>query len=74
RKYAPHLKQIRAHRDGTFWERLDMFPGALADPDGYVQYDSGGQFETDANLKIGQKVNMHEGLKRHPRYTLFVQK
>ena len=58
-------------QDGTFYERLTRFPGALCDPGGYVRYETAEQFNSDHHLNIGQKVNVHRSLAAHPRYTTF---
>lgn len=59
------------HKDGTFFERLVMFPGILCDPKGYVRFESEAQFLGDSSLNIGEKVNVPRGLWSHPRYTRF---
>lgn len=59
------------HQDGTFYERLERFPGALCDPGGWVRYDTEMQFQDDPNLRIGRKVNVPRGLVNHPRYQRF---
>jgi len=59
------------HKDGTFYERLVNFPGVLCDPKGFVRYEDEEQFVQDAQLNIGEKVNIPRSLSAHPRYTRF---
>jgi hypothetical protein len=46
------------HVDGNFYERLERFPGALCDPDGYILFESKEDFESCPYLNIKEKVNM----------------
>lgn len=59
------------HIDGEFYERLERFPGVLADPHGYVRYESEADFVSDPHLDVQEKVHVRGTLSDHPRYTLF---
>jgi len=59
------------HKDGTFYERLERFPGALCDVNGFVRFENAAQFAGDQRLRIGQKVNVDRTLSKHPRYKRF---
>ena len=56
------------HRDGTFYENLTRFPGALFDPDGYMIFKTEGDYLNSSYLKIGQKVNVPGGIASIPGY------
>ncbi len=73
RKHGLSAKHALYHKDGTFYERLREFPGVLCDDRGYVKYESREQFEKDARLNIGLKVNVPGTLASHPRYKLFAK-
>lgn len=68
------VRQLRYHKDGTFFERLNQFPGGLGDSEGYVLYDSELDIETDAEVSVGQKVNVHQGIRNHTRYRPYSKK
>ena len=60
--------QVRYHKDGTWFEPLQYFPGALADPDGYVLFETKQEYESSTFLAIGIKVNVTRGIKAIPTY------
>ena len=47
------------HVDGNFYERLERFPGALCDPDGYILFKTKEDFDSCSYLNIGEKVNVN---------------
>jgi hypothetical protein len=59
------------HLDGTFYERLERFPGILADPNGYVRYEDETHFNGDPHLDIQEKVHVRGSLAEHPNYQAF---
>ena len=56
------------HRDGTFYENLQEFPGALFDPNGYVVFEHRSDYERCSHLRIGKKLNVPEGISAIPGY------
>ena len=66
RRYKLPVRHALYHRDGTFYECLTRFPGALCDPQGWVHFDSEEEFERDPRIHIGRKVNVPHGIFRHP--------
>ena len=50
------------HQDGTFYENLVRFPGALFDPYGYVLFGTEREYELSPHLNIGQKLNVPGGI------------
>ena len=71
RQHNLPVRHCLYHRDGTFYERLSRFPGALCDPQGWVQFDTEEEFERDQRIKIGEKVNVPHGIFSHPKYQRF---
>ena len=71
RRYRLGVRHALYHKDGTFYECLTRFPGALCDSNGYVRFESEPEFARDPRLNIGEKVNIHSSLSSHPRYRLF---
>jgi hypothetical protein len=50
------------HKDGTWFNVLKHFPGALCDPNGYVLFDTKEKYESSPHLKIGQRTNVPGGI------------
>jgi hypothetical protein len=71
-KYNLGAAHALYHRDGTWYERLERFPGILCDPYGFVRYDSERAFIKDSRLRIGRKVNVARNIASHPRYERFI--
>src|SRR4030043_1251947 len=46
------------HQDGTFFENLREFPGALFDSNGYIVFKSEREYNSCRYLNIGQKLNV----------------
>jgi 5-methylcytosine-specific restriction protein A len=55
-------------RDGTWYENLERFPGALFDPKGYVLFKTQGEYRRNAHIKIGKKTNVAGGIASIPGY------
>ncbi len=60
------------HRDGTFYENLSDFPGALFDPNGYIVFKSEQEYINCTYLNIGQKLNVSQGISSIPGYKRMV--
>jgi hypothetical protein len=56
------------HREGTWFNVLERFPGALCDPNGYVLFGTKDEYENPPYLKIGQRTNVPGGISRLPKY------
>jgi hypothetical protein len=56
------------HADGTWYENLRKFPGALFDRHGYVLFESAENFKKSTFLKIGEKTNVPRGISKMPGY------
>lgn len=56
------------HKEGTFYENLRRFPGALFDYNGYVIFETEQDYRTSPYLLIGQKLNVPRGISSIPGY------
>jgi 5-methylcytosine-specific restriction protein A len=56
------------HKNGTWFNVLERFPGALCDPQGYVLFATKQQFLDCPHLQIGARVNVHGTLSEIPGY------
>ena len=56
------------HRDGTWYQCLNRFPGALFDPDGYVLFETEEAYRRCPNLRHGVKLNVTGGISTIPEY------
>src|SRR5215471_21742050 len=52
RRWKLQVRQARFHRDGSWYERLDRFPAAYCDPDGYKVFDSEDDLRTTPGVRI----------------------
>ena len=78
-KYLAHLWKVEVahalyHQDGTFYENLQDFPGALFDANGYVIFKTEQEYNNCSYLDIGQKLNVHHGISSIPGYKRMRQK
>lgn len=55
-------------RDGTWYENLDKFPGALFDPAGYVLFKSEEEYYKNSHVRVGKKTNIPGGIASMPEY------
>ena len=55
-------------KTGTWYHRLNAFPGALLDADGYVLFENQRAFESCPQLQIGKQVGAPKGIKAIPDY------
>jgi hypothetical protein len=56
------------HVDGTFYENLRYFPGALFEPSGYVLFRTEDEYRSSPYLSIGQKLNVQRGISSIPGF------
>jgi hypothetical protein len=56
------------HRDGTWFNRLRAFLGALCDPSGYVMFESEEEYLNNPNVHVGVQTNVPEGICRLAKY------
>ncbi|HEY40677.1 MAG TPA: hypothetical protein G4O18_02330 [Dehalococcoidia bacterium] len=63
-----HARHALYHKDGTFFENLRDFPGALFDAHGYMIFQTEQEYNNCPYLDIGQKLNIHKGISSIPGY------
>ena len=56
------------HQDGTWFENLQEFPGALFDRNGYILFKTEEEYKNSPYLSIGEKLNVHNGISSIPGY------
>lgn len=56
------------HKDGTWFNILERFPGALCDPNGYILFATKEDYEKSPHLKLGQRTNVPGGISKLPFY------
>jgi hypothetical protein len=56
------------HKDGTWFNVLERFPGALCDPRGYVLFATKEEYEASSHLKIGERTNVPGGISKLDKY------
>jgi len=54
--------------DGRWYHRLERFPGALCDANGYVVFGTKHAFLNSRYLSIGEEVNVPGGISSIPGY------
>ena len=62
-------KHALYHREGSWYNNLEAFPGALFDPNGYVLFQTEEHFRNSRHLKITQETNVPSGISAIPGYT-----
>lgn len=61
-------KHALYHKDGTWYNNLERFPGALFDPNGYVVFNTEKEYRDCKHLQISQETNVMKGISRIPGY------
>jgi hypothetical protein len=65
-------KHALYHREGTWYNNLERFPGALFDPNGYVLFATEQAYKSARQLRIGQETNVTNGISSMPGYVRMV--
>jgi hypothetical protein len=68
RQWRVHVRHALYHKDGTWYNNLIAFPGALFDPDGYVIFQAEQDYRSCRQLSIGKETNVRQGIKAIPGY------
>jgi hypothetical protein len=55
-------QHVLYHKDGTWFNVLERFPGALCDPNGYVLFATKEQYVNSSHLNINQRTNVPGGI------------
>lgn len=67
-KWKIPASQARFHQDSTFYEHLTRFPAALCDRAGYVVFETELEYRSCPQLRIGEKINVPNGISSIPGY------
>jgi len=72
-KYLAQLWGVNAahslyHKDGTCYDLLERFPGALFDANGYVLFPDKNDYRSCLYLRITQELNVPDGIASIPGY------
>lgn len=68
KRWGVEVRHALYHRDGTFFENLERFPGALFDPSGYVLFKTEQEYRNSPYLRIGEKLNVPGSIASIPGY------
>jgi hypothetical protein len=68
KKWGVQAEHALYHREGTFYENLSRFPGALFDSSGYVVFESEAEYRASTHLRVGEKLNVPGGISSIPGY------
>src|SRR5262245_50539215 len=67
-QWGVNARHALYHREGIWYERLERFPGALFDENGYVVFATAEEFTGCPDLRITQKVWVPRGISEMPDY------
>lgn len=65
-------KHALYHREGSWYNNLERFPGALFDPNGYVVFATEQAYKNSPHLRITQETNVANGIASIPGYVRMV--
>lgn len=65
-------KHALYYKDGTWYNNLERFPGALFDPEGYVLFKTEQAYRNCQHLKIAKRTNVPGGIASIPGYVRMV--
>jgi hypothetical protein len=68
KRWGVNVEHALYHCDGTFYENLKKFPGALCDSDGYVMFRTEEEYLRSPYLSTGKRLNVHGGISSIPGY------
>ena len=68
RKWRIGAKHCLYREDGRWYHRLERFPGALCDANGYMLFPTERDFLSCRYLSVGEEVNVRDGISSIPGY------
>lgn len=68
REWKVGARHALFHKDGTWYQNLTRFPGALFDPHGYVLFRTDEEYRRCPYLSIGAKTNVRPHISAIPGY------
>ena len=60
------------HREGSWYNNLRSFPGALFDPNGYVVFETELAYKNSPYVRITQETNVRNGISSLPGYVRMI--
>lgn len=72
RRWKVGAKHALYRKTGKWYHRLERFPGALFDPEGYVLFRTEEEYKTCEYLVIHQHIHVPEGISAIPSYVQVV--
>jgi len=73
REWEIGAAQARFHKDGHWYMPPERFPAALIDPRGYVLFRTEREYSTCEHLRIGDRVNVPDGISAMPGYRRVIE-
>jgi hypothetical protein len=67
-KWGIGARHALYHKEGTWFNVLERFPGALCDSNGYVLFATKEEYENSPELTIGQRTNVLGGISKLKGY------
>jgi 5-methylcytosine-specific restriction protein A len=67
-RWNVHARHALYHREGTWYNNLTRFPGALFDPNGYVIFQTESDYRSNRHVRITQETNVPNGISSMPTY------
>jgi hypothetical protein len=68
REWKVGARQALYHKDGHWFNNLNLFPGALFDPNGYILFKTEQDYLRCKYIKIGKETNVTKGIWSIPGY------
>ena len=56
------------HKEGSYYNHLQYFPGALFDPNGFVRFETEEEYRKSPYLQHGQQLHVAGGISSMPGY------
>jgi hypothetical protein len=73
RRWNVKVRHGLFHRDGTWYNRLTKFPGALFDPMGYVVFQSEQDYLNCPQVSVGEQTNVRPHISAIAGYVRIVK-
>jgi len=68
KRWGVDAKHALFHKDGTWFNNLKRFPGALFDSNGYVIFDTLHDYLNCEAVRVTQQTNVTDGISKLPQY------
>lgn len=68
KRWKVGAKHALYHREGSWYNNLRRFPGALFDPEGYVFFETERAYRDSLYVRVTQETNVRGGISSMPEY------